>query len=313
MVKSKRKWVIFLLLLSTLVILGVCILKNGHIKRYYISQDKYFFIYQIKSLNLIGLKHGKLFKVLNINNKKIINSSILNENEKYFCIIRNKMIEIYDFLGNRQYIYDYLDKNIITGCVSDINIDGKPEILIILGKGQIYGDELIIYSYSNILEEISRHSLLGLNPWKVLTCDVDGDGVREISIGVYKTSKFHPVMAKRPFIYSYNGKNLSPKWLGSRLSRPFDDYIFVDLDKDNMDEIVSIEVLKDNKKALNSYKWKGFGFEAIGESEEYIDISDLSCCKVDNIISARVKENNTWKKKNFILKADKLIPIKPNK
>ena len=66
------------------------------------------------------------------------------------------------------------------------------------------------------------------NPWKIQIGDVDGDGKDEIGIGVYKKAKFHPVMAKRPFIYGWDGKKLYPKWLGSRLSRPFKDFVLAD-------------------------------------------------------------------------------------
>lgn len=114
-----------------------------------------------------------------------------------------------------------------------------------------------------------------INPWKVQTCDVDGDGRTEISIGVYKTARFHPVMAKRPFIYEWHGNAISPKWLGSRLSRPFDDYIFADINADGVDEIISIEHLRDGRKAVNSYSWKGFGFEGIGESTAFDDIYSI--------------------------------------
>lgn len=36
-------------------------------------------------------------------------------------------------------------------------------------------------------------------------------------------------MAKRPFFYDLVEGNLIPVWLGSRLSRPFDDYILNNL------------------------------------------------------------------------------------
>jgi hypothetical protein len=97
---------------------------------------------------------------------------------------------------------------------------------------------------------------------------IDGDGVDEIALGVYTKAPLHQIDAKRPYIYSFNGNDLIPKWRGSRLSRPFTDFVFYDIDDDGWDEIIAIEILKDSRYILNSYKWKGFGFEGYLESKE---------------------------------------------
>lgn len=197
---------------------------------------------------------------------------------------------------------------IISNCVSDINNDKADEILVLLGKqGSNFGECLLIISFLNgnigsikqsgiAAREIYRGSFARLNPWKVQVSDVDGDGEKEISIGVYKTAKFHPVPAKRPFIYNWHDGKMSPKWLGSRLSRPFDDYIFSDIDGDGSDELISIEFLSNGDKVINSYKWKGFGFEGAGETCSFEDISeiqeehDIKGCQ----ITGRIKVNGKW-------------------
>ncbi|HOJ12472.1 MAG TPA: hypothetical protein PK733_18060 [Clostridiales bacterium] len=51
--------------------------------------------------------------------------------------------------------------------------------------------------------KVLQKYLIGeLNPWKLQTADVDGDGNIEISLGVYKTAKFHQAYDKRPFLYN---------------------------------------------------------------------------------------------------------------
>jgi len=166
-----------------------------------------------------------------------------------------------------------VQKNIVSSSKSDLDKDGTVEELYLTAeKGSLYGKELVITKNN---EEAGRYDLEALKPWKVQVADVDGDGENEISVGVYKTAEFHPVMAKRPFIYSWNEGVLSPKWLGSRLSRPFDDYIFCDIDEDGMEELISIELLPNGRKVINSYKWKGFGFEGVAESRDFQEITGL--------------------------------------
>jgi hypothetical protein len=189
---------------------------------------------------------------------------------------------------------------LISSCISDIDGDGTDEFLSIERKNEVqYGQDLVIYSYNNGLKELFRQSFEDMKPWKVQTCDVDGDGQKEISVGVFKKTQFHPVMAKRPFIYNYHNNSISPKWRGSRLSRPFEDYIFVDVDGDKKDELVSIELLQDGQNLVNTYKWKGFGFEGCAESATYEKVEELQKGnkKEGKDVWARVKtaSGDVWK------------------
>jgi hypothetical protein len=140
-------------------------------------------------------------------------------------------------------------------------------------------------------------SVENLRPWKIQVCDVDGDKKPDISIGVYKTTLFHPEMAKRPFIYNWENGFISPKWLGSRLSQPLDDYVFCDVDKDGMDEIIAIENTVDNKKVIGVYKWKGFGVELMASGDKYKGMEEILTVSSNSVKSLVVKLNidNKWR------------------
>ena len=189
--------------------------------------------------------------------------------------------------------------------VGDINGDGNDEFLV-LTKGLFgqYGKELIIYNSAYDLTEIYREDFSDLKPWKIDTGDIDGDGIDEISIGVYKETIFHPVMAKRPFIYSFSDNILLAKWRGSRLSRPFTDYTFYDIDEEGIDEIISIEISENEKMLINSYKWIGFGIEGFIESREYDNISDLWKA---NVIYISVDDGGDKLSGQLFLKEDRLV------
>ena len=189
------------------------------------------------------------------------------------------------FLHGDEYI---LKERVLDKAYGDIDGDGNNE-LIVLNKNMFgrYGKEVIIYNGMYDLTEIYRENFSELKPWKDVG-DVDGDGIYEVSVGVYKETIFHQVMDKRPFIYSYKDNRLVPKWRGSRLSRPFTDYIFYDLDNDDCDEIISIEILEDGKMVLNSYKWIGFGIEGFLESEIYDKIYRLN--KGKDLLVTAVKD-----------------------
>ncbi len=162
----------------------------------------------------------------------------------------------------------------------------------VMGDGQDYlvgliQDDVVIYSIGENLIEVYRKDYSHLNPWKIALGDVDGSGKDDISIGAYKESPLHPVMAKRPFIYSFVDGEIQPKWRGSRLSRPFVDYNFYDIDGDEIDELISIEILQDGKNIINSYKWKGFGFEGFIEGKD--EYKGKLVLEEDKLIIERMK------------------------
>jgi hypothetical protein len=98
-------------------------------------------------------------------------------------------------------------------------------------------------------------------PWKIEIADVDGDGRREIIVGVFKATKFFPKPHNCLFIYEFSGETAFPKWLGSSLSRPFTDFIFADLNSEVAgDELVALETTLEGRKSLAVYHWNSFGY-----------------------------------------------------
>lgn len=181
------------------------------------------------------------------------------------------------------FMYDNGVDEIVSWAIGDIDGDSKDELLVIRGLGEIeetgerYGNRLEIYreyalkDNEPIIASDAAYSfdLAILQPLKVQVGDINGDGLMEIAICVYKEAQFHPVMAKRPFFYDLEEGELIPIWLGSRLSRPFDDYILCDIDADDTEEIISIERQEDESCVIAAYNWKGFGFEVFALSDSF--------------------------------------------
>lgn len=123
-------------------------------------------------------------------------------------------------------------------------------------------------------------------PWKLTIADVDGDGRKEIVVGVFKATKFIPRPHNCIFIYDWDGRRAAPKWLGSTLSRPFTDFGFADTNGDGRDELYAVETRRDSRQALAAYSWNGFGFTQDWERGDWLKAALLSVTREEITIQA---------------------------
>jgi hypothetical protein len=242
-----------------------------------------FIKYSCKGFNILVAKQNESFfktHILGITakNLELIGTLKCKEGE-YVAAAFQDRINLYAPTGELKGHYKLQDTEaeVISCCISDIDGDSNEELFVIEGDGKtFYGHKLVMLSYNNGITKRYEREFKELNPWKIQICDVDGDKRKEIALGVYKEANFHPIMAKRPFLYNWDKEDIVPMWRGSRLSRPFEDYIFFDIDADGKDEIIAIERLQEGEALINAYRWAGFGFESIAESMPYKEIVTLA-------------------------------------
>ena len=88
--------------------------------------------------------------------------------------------------------------------------------------------------------------------------DVDGDGRLDLLVLVYKTTRYHPNLAWRPFLYTLREGEWVPKWLGSRVGHPLEEAALVHTPEGV--RLLTIEQFTPGQNGLTLYHWCGFGF-----------------------------------------------------
>ena len=191
----------------------------------------------------------------------------------------------------------------------DLDADGTTEFIAItaertIADHPIRGEIVLLKECDGNLTQVwlAGH----LNPWKLEVGDVDGDGLIEFAVGVWKRSPLDPVMAKRVFFYSWDGDLVRPKWLGSRLSRRFDDFILFDINTDGWAELIALEIADGGKHRIAIYRWLDFGFEWLACSDEIDGIIGLMTSEG----TALAESNSCLYKINLLTDRVELTPVK---
>jgi len=110
--------------------------------------------------------------------------------------------------------------------------------------------------------EIWRDRDRGFRLWKLELAELDGDRQPEIALGVFKRTRHDPGLARRLFIYGWDGKCLYARWLGSRLALPLLDFSFRRSPGSRLDHLITIEKSEDGR-LRREYRWTGFGFTGV--------------------------------------------------
>ena len=83
--------------------------------------------------------------------------------------------------------------------------------------------------------------------------DVDGDGREEAIVGVVKTTRFDPVVAKRLFIFKNHHGRIRAMWMGSKLGGTLVDFRFKD------GKVVTLQSDGAKRYAVVEHHWRDFG------------------------------------------------------
>lgn len=106
------------------------------------------------------------------------------------------------------------------------------------------------------------------NPWRIYPCDLDGDGIRKLCVGVNKTTRFDKTIANRLYVYGRSKRGIYPVWFGTRLGLPFLDFAICDVDGDGIEEVITLGEKTDGSRMVVSYKHGDFNFDMAGIIEQ---------------------------------------------
>ena len=83
---------------------------------------------------------------------------------------------------------------------------------------------------------------------------MDGDGREDAIVGVTKSTRFHPEVGRRIFIFKLvDGTKVRPLWLGSRLGGTLIDFRFTD------GKVRALETDGIGHFGVTDYRWQDFG------------------------------------------------------
>ncbi|HWR59479.1 MAG TPA: CapA family protein [Thermodesulfovibrionales bacterium] len=102
------------------------------------------------------------------------------------------------------------------------------------------------------------------NPWRIYPCDLNGSGIRKLCVGVRKTTRFDKTIANRLYVYGRSKEGIFPVWFGTRLGLPFLDFAICDIDRDGVEEVITLSKERNGNRMVVSFKHGDFNFDMAG-------------------------------------------------
>lgn len=147
------------------------------------------------------------------------------------------------------------------------SLDGRTLRFAVLGfESEPRGRTLAVYdsvggSWPCVFLDADR----GFHPWSLAVCELDGDPLPELAVGVHKRSRHDPVLRNRIFIFDWRETDvLFAKWLGSRLGDPIEQFAF-EPGPDGRDRLCCRQIDPEGRAVTRRFVWNGFGFDLEAE------------------------------------------------
>lgn len=110
--------------------------------------------------------------------------------------------------------------------------------------------------------------------YRFQTGDINGDGRTDVLVGVIKSTRYDPQVARRLFIFKvYKDRYIRPLWMGSRLSHPLVDFRFAHID--GQPRVLTIERDTTPERYLMAvYRWRSFGLDFVAYHARGISLDE---------------------------------------
>ncbi len=180
---------------------------------------------------------------------KLVTSDVL----AYDTILMDDELYIFRLLKSRSHLANQEEVELAEGQGLDLG-------------GWIVIDKLYLKEGSYQIEEVYRSDYSLINPWALQVGDMENDGLIDIFIGAYRGTQYYGP-DKRPFLLTFNGKDIAKRWTGSAIGYDGFDYgVFKDYDGDGYDELCLQVTLKDGQVINRYYRWNSFSPELLIEN-----------------------------------------------
>ncbi|MCX7992404.1 MAG: hypothetical protein N2651_01915 [Fimbriimonadales bacterium] len=143
----------------------------------------------------------------------------------------------------------------------DLDSDGAVETVQFMPRGEPF---LSVYRAGRRLWQWGKARD---RAWKLQLVDIDEDGYAEFVVGVNRSTRWYPDRQNTIHILGWTGQYGYAKWLGSRLGSPLIDFALTRLHPRQPIRLATLERNRQNQPFVRVYRWSGFGFTALWQSE----------------------------------------------
>jgi hypothetical protein len=140
----------------------------------------------------------------------------------------------------------------------------------------------------------TRVEAIGKNdcPWQLWWAEVPGE--RRLAAATYRATQFAQFEHNCMFLYTWKNGKTTPCWLGSRLSRPYQEAAHADLRADGKTRMVALEVTRNGGLGLSVYTPIQFGYANEWRTETLPGLEHLTTVGSVVLCRGHDTEGNAW-------------------